>query len=179
MRGTPVGVICFEIMLSDNGLRLSPQLCQLLDRLTTNVGVALVVDEILTCGRVCASLTILLCDQVGIQPDFIVIGCGIVLRESKGKKDWRVGPRRYPTTNCSIDQALLVQKCLESFLRYLKDNENVYTAVENTIRRRCPEVIGKGLIWILNVIDQEAVPAAAGAERVPVKLIPLKNRRVL
>ena len=101
MRGTPVGVISLELVLSGNGLQLSPRFCQNLRTLCTRTNVSIVADEILTAFRCCSEPTVFLSDLVGLEPNFLVIakfiGCGLVLVDDSMKKTkWEKRKRRYP-----------------------------------------------------------------------------------
>ena len=114
MRGTPVGVISLELVLSGNGLQLSPTFCEKLRTLCTRTNVSIVVDEILTAFRCCADKTVFLSDVVGLRPNFIVIakfiGCGLILEDvSMRTTRWEKRRRRY-TTNCAVQQLLTSQR---------------------------------------------------------------------
>ena len=66
MRGTPVGSLCLELILSGNGLQLSRRFCGKLGRICTRLGIAIIAGEILTGFRCTADPTVLLSDTLGL-----------------------------------------------------------------------------------------------------------------
>ena len=68
MKGTPVGCILVELLLSGNGLQLSERFCKKLRHFCTRMGIAIVADEILTGFRCASKPTVLFSDRVGLIP---------------------------------------------------------------------------------------------------------------
>lgn len=175
MRGTPVGCVSVELILSGNGLQLSKRFCTSLREFCTRVGITIVVDEILTGFRCACVPTVLFADQVGLQPDFIVlgkfIGCGLVLQDKTiTSTTWVNKGRRYPTTNCSVDQLLSMTAVLRKTSEILTSNPQLFKMVEEAVREVHPSSVGRGLIWFFNRADARAIPAPKGVKRLLVKL---------
>ena len=58
MRGTPVGSICVELVLSGNGLQLSESFCTKLRKFCTRCDISIICDEVLTGFRCCCQPTV-------------------------------------------------------------------------------------------------------------------------
>ena len=176
-RGTPVGCIVLELVLSGNGLQLSKRFCELLRTLCTRTDVTIVVDEILTGFRCCSSPTVLLSDVLGLKPNYIVlakfIGCGLILEDTKMRQNkflWRA--RRYPTTNCPVEQVLGIKLALSQAVNGIVQAPDLFDRVEETIRKEFPSAIGRGLLWFFNCIVASAIPAPKGVQRLLFKIFP-------
>ena len=176
-RGTPVGCIVLELVLSGNGLQLSKRFCELLRTLCTRTDVTIVVDEILTGFRCCSSPTVLLSDVLGLKPNYIVlakfIGCGLILEDTKMRQNkflWRA--RRYPTTNCPVEQVLGIKLALSQAVNGIVQAPDLFDRVEETIRKEFPSAIGRGLLWFFNCIVATPIPAPKGVKRLLFKIFP-------
>lgn len=182
IRGTPVGCVAVEILLSGNGLQLSKRFCTNLRAFCFRAGIAIVADEILTGFRCQCTPTVLLSDEVNLQPDFIVlgkfIGCGVVLQDkSVSNTMWLQRRRRYPTTNCSMDQLLGLSSVLRKVFEVLQRDPTIFHKVETAVKEVHPSAVGRGLIWFFNRSGTRAVPAPQGVKRLLIKLFPTTSIR--
>ena len=175
-RGTPVGTICLELLLSGNGLQLSRRFCEKLRSLCTKTGIAIVADEILTGFRCVSEPTVLLADHLGLKPDFIVlgkfIGCGIVIKDtSMTTTSWSKKHRRYPTTNCPVVQLEQLSSVLFTVMNILEEEPTVFKAFEDVVttvvKDKCE---GRGLIWFVEDNITREVPAPGGVKRLLFKI---------
>ena len=178
MRGTPVGSLCLELILSGNGLQLSRRFCEKLRTLCTKTGVAIIADEILTGFRCVSDPTVLLSDALALKPDFIVlgkfIGCGVVLKDyevmttswSSRKK------RRYPTTNCPMVQLEHLSVLLHKYHSLLQKVPKLFNKVGEVVTDVFPSSSeGFGLIWFIEDNRTREVPAPKGVRRLLFKII--------
>ena len=178
MRGTPVGSICLELILSGNGLQLSQRFCEKFRTLCTRTGVAIIADEILTGFRCVSQPTVLLSDSLNLQPDFIVlgkfIGCGVVIQDKNVKTTaWANRPqRRYPTTNCSMLTVEHLSLVLRKYLELIRDRPTLFKQVGDVVTDVFPTAEGAGLIWFIEDNRTREVPAPKGVRRLLFKIIP-------
>ena len=185
MRGTPVGSLCLELILSGNGLQLSRRFCENLRTICTRQGVSIIADEILTGFRCTARPTVLLSDTLHLSPDFIVlgkfIGCGLVLQDkSLGTSRFLGRTRRYPTTSCPMVTVDHLEQVLRKFVPLVEEYPEVYDNVSTVVNEVFPKTSeGRGLIWFIEDNICGAVPAPYGVRRLLLKLIRRKELPVL
>ena len=184
MRGTPVGSLCLELVLSGNGLQLSRRFCEKLRTFCTRTGIAIIADEILTGFRCTAEPTVLLSDTLNLNPDFIVlakfIGCGLVLQDkSMSTTKFSGRQRRWPTTTCPMVTVDHLSMVLHKFLGLVHKNSGVFDQVGNVVEELFPETSeGRGLIWFIEDNRTPAVPAPFGVQRLLFKLMPTSVPRL-
>lgn len=168
MRGTPVGSICLELILSGNGLQLSRRFCQNLRKLCTKAGVSIIADEILTGFRCAHGGTVLLSDDLYLNPDFIVLGkflgCGVVLQDKTMKStSWtKYKQRRLPTTNCPMILVENLSLVLIKYVELLAKNPFTIQKVGKVVKGVFPSAEGRGLIWFIEDNHTREVPAPKG-----------------
>ena len=170
MRGTPVGSICLELVLSGNGLQLSRRFCQNLREYCTKVGVSIIADEILTGFRCVSgdSDTVLLSDELFLNPDFIVLGkflgCGVVLQDMSLKStSWTARKeRRMPTTNPPMILVDNLSKVLKKYRDVVHRHPYTINRVAETVSEVFPSAEGRGLLWFIEDNHTREVPAPKG-----------------
>jgi len=86
LRDFPCKAIFFELVLSGNGMRLSPTFCKRLQVICDALSIAMIIDECMTAGRCSFSDdSCLLCDSYGLKPLFVTVGkefgAGLVLMD--------------------------------------------------------------------------------------------------
>ena len=184
-RGTPVGSLCLELILSGNGLQLSRRFCEKLRTFCTKTGVAIIADEILTGFRCVANPTVLLSDFLQLNPDFIVlgkfIGCGVVLQDKSMKTtSWTSREkRRYPTTNCPMITVDRLSAVLHKFVDLVHVDPQVYNKVGDVVAGVFPSAEGLGLIWFIEDNKTRAVPAPQGVKRLLFKVMRCSERELM
>ena len=168
MRGTPVGSICLELILSGNGLQLSRRFCENLRELCTKADVSIIADEILTGFRCAHDHPVLLSDDLYLNPDFIVLGkflgCGVVLQDNTMKStSWTLRKeRRLPTTNCPMILVDRLSLVLNKYVELLGRDPFVIQHVGEVVKEVFPSAEGRGLIWFIEDNHTREVPAPQG-----------------
>ena len=168
MRGTPVGSICLELILSGNGLQLSRRFCENLRELCTKADVSIIADEILTGFRCAHDHPVLLSDDLYLNPDFIVLGkflgCGVVLQDKTVKStSWPARKqRRLPTTNCPMILVDRLSLVLNKYVELLGRDPFVIQHVGEVVKEVFPSAEGRGLIWFIEDNHTREVPAPQG-----------------
>ena len=100
------------------------------------------------------------------------IECGLVLQNiSLAKTSWMSQVRRYPTTNCSVEQLKGLSLVLKTTSKILETCPDLYDKVEETLRNVHPTAIGRGLIWLFNQSTAQEIPAPKGVRRLLIKVL--------
>ena len=168
LRGTPCKVVFFELVLSGNGMRLSPKFCRRFEAICGASNIAMVVDECMTAGRCSISdNSCLLCDTYGLKPHFVTLGkefgAGLVLYD-RSRMSLQGANERWSSTYASRTTVRSVGKAID-IMNTLKESKAPYPdLVEETVRAKLgPEnVVGFGLM--LYISDKYAIknPAPKG-----------------
>jgi hypothetical protein len=174
LRRIPCKAIFFELVLSGNGMRLSPKFCKRLQAICDASSIAMVIDECMTAGRCAFSEnSCLLCDSYGLKPLFVTVGkefgAGLVLvdRQVARKKMGLGVDRRWASTYASRSQVKSVGKAIRIML-VLKDTKATYPKhVEDTVRAKLGATLVVGFGLMLFISDATAIknPAPRGMRR--------------
>ena len=174
LRRIPCKAIFFELVLSGNGMRLSPTFCKRLQAICDASSIAMVIDECMTAGRCSFSEnSCLLCDSYGLKPLFVTVGkefgAGLVLvdRQVARKKMGLGVDRRWASTYASRTQVKSVGKAIRIML-VLKDTKATYPKhVEDTVRAKLGATLVVGFGLMLFISDATAIknPAPNGIRR--------------
>lgn len=111
--GKPIKALLFEIILGGNGGELSNDFLRDLGVLLSQFNVVVIVDEVMTGGRVGPSMTL----TTNCPPEFQkcvgyitmgkFTGCGLVLSKAPSKPTETEGPYRGPSTDIDLGDAFM------------------------------------------------------------------------